>query len=96
MKTNSYAAQSATTPLAPFSFERRAPGEREVRIEILFCGICHSDVHTVRDEWQGTTYPCVPGHEIVGRVTEAGAKVETSRRVTSPVSAASSIRAAPV
>lgn len=76
MKTNSYAAQSATTPLAPFSFERRAPGEREVRIEILFCGICHSDVHTVRDEWQGTTYPCVPGHEIVGRVTEAGAKVE--------------------
>ena len=76
MKTNSYAAQSATTPLAPFSFERRAPGEREVRIEILFCGICHSDVHTVREEWQGTTYPCVPGHEIVGRVTEAGAKVE--------------------
>ena len=76
MKTKSYAAQSATTPLAPFSFERRAPGEREVRIEILFCGICHSDVHTVREEWQGTTYPCVPGHEIVGRVTEAGAKVE--------------------
>jgi len=75
MKTKSYAASSATTPLAPFSMERRAPGEHDVRIEILFCGVCHSDVHTVRNEWQGTTYPCVPGHEIVGRVMEAGAKV---------------------
>jgi uncharacterized zinc-type alcohol dehydrogenase-like protein len=80
MKTNSYAARSATTPLAPFSFERRAPGEREVRIEILFCGICHSDVHTVRNEWQGTIYPCVPGHEIVGRVIEVGAKVEKFKK----------------
>jgi uncharacterized zinc-type alcohol dehydrogenase-like protein len=75
MKTNSYAASSATTPLAPFSLERRVPGERDVQIEILFCGVCHSDVHTVRNEWQGTTYPCVPGHEIVGRVTKVGAKV---------------------
>ena len=77
MKTHSYAATSATTPLAPFSFERRTPGERDVRIEILYCGICHSDVHTVRNEWQGTTYPCVPGHEIVGRVLEVGTKVTT-------------------
>lgn len=80
MKTNSYAAQSATTLLAPFSFDRRDPGETDVKIEILFCGICHSDVHTVRDEWQGTTYPCVPGHEIVGRVIEVGAKVENFKK----------------
>jgi len=76
MKTNSYAANSATTPLAPFSLERRVPGEHDVQIEILFCGVCHSDVHTVRNEWQGTTYPCVPGHEIVGRVIQVGAHVQ--------------------
>lgn len=76
MKTKSYAATAATTPLAPFSFDRRDPGEHDVQIEILFCGICHSDVHTVRNEWQGTTYPCVPGHEIVGRVIKVGTKVE--------------------
>lgn len=76
MNTKSYAAKSATTPLASFSLERRVPGEHDVQIEILFCGVCHSDVHTVRNEWQGTTYPCVPGHEIVGRVTKVGAKVQ--------------------
>jgi uncharacterized zinc-type alcohol dehydrogenase-like protein len=76
MKTKSYAANTATTPLAPFSFDRRDPGERDVQIEILFCGVCHSDVHTVRNEWHGTTYPCVPGHEIIGRVIKVGAKVE--------------------
>lgn len=76
MKTKSYAANSATTPLAPFHLERRVPGEHDVRIEILFCGVCHSDVHTVRDEWQGTAYPCVPGHEIVGRVIQVGAQVQ--------------------
>ena len=75
MKTNAYAAQNATTPLAPFTFERRELGEDDVQIEILYCGVCHSDLHTVRSEWQGTTYPCVPGHEIVGRVTKVGAKV---------------------
>lgn len=75
MKTKSYAANAATTPLAPFSFDRRDPGERDVQIEILFCGVCHSDVHTVRNEWHGTTYPCVPGHEIIGRVIKVGAKV---------------------
>ena len=76
MNTKAYAATSATTPLAPFSVERREPGEHDVQIEILFCGVCHSDVHTVRNEWHGTTYPCVPGHEIIGRVIKVGAKVE--------------------
>ena len=76
MKTKSYAANSATTPLAPFNLERRAPGEHDVQIEILFCGVCHSDVHTVRNEWHGTTYPCVPGHEIIGRVIRVGAHVK--------------------
>jgi len=76
MKTNAYAAQSATAPLAPFTIQRRGPGPHEVQIEILFCGVCHSDVHTVRDEWHGTTYPCVPGHEIIGRVTKVGAQVK--------------------
>lgn len=76
MKTHSYAASSARTPLAPFSLERRVPGEDDIQIEILFCGVCHSDVHTVRNEWQGTTYPCVPGHEIIGRVISVGAHVK--------------------
>ena len=66
MKTNGYAARSAKEPLAPWSFERRATGPRDVAIDILFCGVCHSDLHTVRSEWPGTVYPCVPGHEIVG------------------------------
>jgi len=76
MKTISYAAQTASSQLAPFSFERRDPGQRDVQIEILFCGVCHSDLHTVRNEWHGTIYPCVPGHEIIGRVIKLGAKVE--------------------
>jgi alcohol dehydrogenase (NADP+) len=76
MKTNAYAAQNATTPLAPFSLQRRDVGEHDVQIEILYCGVCHSDLHTVRSEWGGTTYPCVPGHEIVGRVVKVGAHVQ--------------------
>jgi alcohol dehydrogenase (NADP+) len=75
MKTLSYAAQNATTPLAPFNFERRDVGKHDVQVEILYCGVCHSDLHTVRNEWQGTTYPCVPGHEIVGRVVKVGEHV---------------------
>ena len=67
-----YAAQSATSPLAPFSFQRREPGPKDVRIEILYCGVCHSDIHTVRNEWNNTIYPALPGHEIVGRVTAVG------------------------
>ncbi len=74
-KTNAYAAYSATTPLAPYSFGRRDPGPHDVQIEILFCGVCHSDLHTVRSEWEGTVYPMVPGHEIVGRVSRVGAEV---------------------
>jgi alcohol dehydrogenase (NADP+) len=76
VKTNAYAAQSATTPLAPFNIERRDVGQDDVQIEILYCGVCHSDLHTVRSEWQGTSYPCVPGHEIVGRVVKVGAGVD--------------------
>ncbi|MDQ3947579.1 MAG: alcohol dehydrogenase catalytic domain-containing protein, partial [Thermoproteota archaeon] len=63
-----YSAASATSPLAPTTIPRRDPSEDDVQIEILFCGICHSDLHTVRNEWGGAVYPCVPGHEIVGRV----------------------------
>lgn len=73
--TKAYAAPSATAPLAPFSFERREPTPNDVQIDILFCGVCHSDIHTVRDEWGGTIYPCVPGHEIVGRVVKVGSGV---------------------
>jgi uncharacterized zinc-type alcohol dehydrogenase-like protein len=73
-----YSAASATSPLASTTIPRRETTERDVQIEILFCGICHSDLHTVRDEWHSimpTTYPCVPGHEIVGRVTTVGSAV---------------------
>ena len=71
-----YAARSADLPLAPFAFERREPGPHDVRIEILYCGVCHSDLHTARNEWQNTLYPSVPGHEIVGRVTAVGNAVD--------------------
>jgi len=74
-----YAAQSADAPLTPFSFERRELRPNDVRIDILYCGVCHSDLHTVRSEWPGTVYPCMPGHEIVGRVTEAGPDVTKFR-----------------
>lgn len=70
-----YAAFSATTPLGPFSFERREPREDDVVIDIKYCGVCHSDIHMVRDEWGGASYPMVPGHEIVGVVQAVGAKV---------------------
>jgi uncharacterized zinc-type alcohol dehydrogenase-like protein len=74
-KTPAFAAQAATTPLAAFSIERRDPGPNDVAIEILFCGVCHSDIHQARNEWGNSQYPMVPGHEIVGRVTKVGAKV---------------------
>jgi len=67
--TKGYAAQAATTPLTPFSFERRAVGPHDVQIEILYCGVCHSDIHQARGEWGNSIFPMVPGHEIVGRVT---------------------------
>jgi uncharacterized zinc-type alcohol dehydrogenase-like protein len=77
-QTKAYSAVNATSPLAATSIPRRDPTARDVRIEILFCGICHSDLHTARNEWSSvmqTTYPCVPGHEIVGRVTQVGSAV---------------------
>lgn len=74
-----YAARTAGGALAPFGFERRAPGPLDVEIEILFCGVCHSDLHTARGEWGGTVYPVVPGHEIVGRVSGTGAGVTRYR-----------------
>ena len=80
--TRAYAALSPTGAMQPFSIERRAIGPTDVSIQILFCGICHSDLHQVRNEWQGTIptqYPCVPGHEIVGRVTAVGNKVTRFR-----------------
>jgi uncharacterized zinc-type alcohol dehydrogenase-like protein len=70
-----FAAFTPTTPLAPHAFDRRMPGPADVQIEILFCGVCHSDLHAARGEWGGVEYPLVPGHEIVGRVTATGAKV---------------------
>jgi uncharacterized zinc-type alcohol dehydrogenase-like protein len=74
-----YAAQSATSGMAPFTIQRRSPRPQDVQIEILYCGVCHSDLHQVRNEWQNalpTVYPCVPGHEIVGRVVKAGSVVK--------------------
>src|SRR5215469_5947871 len=73
-----YAAGSATSPLTSSTIPRRDPTEHDVQLQILFCGICHSDLHTVRNEWASsspTVYPCVPGHEIVGRVTRVGSAV---------------------
>jgi alcohol dehydrogenase (NADP+) len=75
MSTKAYAAQSATAPLAPLSIDRRDPLATDIAIEILYCGVCHSDLHQARNEWHSTVYPCVPGHEIVGRVVRAGSKV---------------------
>jgi alcohol dehydrogenase (NADP+) len=74
--TKSYAALSATTPLVPLNIDRREPKPHDVQIEILYCGICHSDLHTVRNEWNNAVYPVVPGHEIVGRVTAVGSHVK--------------------
>lgn len=75
IKTKGYAAQTKTSPIARWDFERRDVGPTDVRIEILYCGICHSDIHQARDEWGGSIFPMVPGHEIVGRVTEVGKNV---------------------
>jgi len=75
MQAHAYAAHSATTSLAPFAFERREPGANDVSIDILYCGVCHSDLHTARGEWGGVNYPAVPGHEIVGRVAAVGPEV---------------------
>ena len=80
-----YSAASATSQVASTKIKRRDPTDRDVQIEILFCGICHSDLHQVRNEWSGvmpTVYPCVPGHEIVGRVTKVGTAVSKFKPVS--------------
>ena len=79
MNARGYAALSASTPLVPFRFERRDPRPDDVHIEILYCGVCHSDIHTVRDDWGPAAYPVVPGHEIIGRVVGVGSAVTRFR-----------------
>ncbi len=75
MTTKAYGAHAADKPLEALDIQRRAPGAHDVQIDIAYCGVCHSDLHTVRSEWGGTLYPCVPGHEIVGHVTAVGSDV---------------------
>ena len=73
--TRAYGATAADRPLEPLVIQRRAPGPTDVQVDIAYCGVCHSDLHTVRSEWSGTRFPCVPGHEIVGKVTGVGGSV---------------------
>ncbi|MBZ5856456.1 NAD(P)-dependent alcohol dehydrogenase [Flavihumibacter profundi] len=73
---HAYAAQNATTPLAPHDIQRREPGNHDVEIDILYCGVCHSDIHQARNEWGNSIFPMVPGHEIVGKVTRVGSHVK--------------------
>ena len=75
LKTKGYAVQSVASGFEPFDFERRDLGARDVLVEIQFCGVCHSDIHQARNEWQNSIYPMVPGHEIVGRIKQVGAEV---------------------
>ena len=75
MTTKAYGALTGDQPLQPLDIKRRAPGDHDVQIDIAFCGVCHSDIHQVRSEWAGTLYPCVPGHEIVGRISSVGPHV---------------------
>ena len=75
MTTKAYGAHAADKPVEALAIERRAPGPTDVQVDIAFCGVCHSDLHTVRSEWPGTLYPCVPGHEIVGHVSAVGSDV---------------------
>lgn len=75
LSTPAYAAYNPTDPLSPWTFDRRSPNPNDVLIDILYCGVCHSDLHQVRDEWGGSKYPMVPGHEIVGKVVQTGSDV---------------------
>ncbi|SFB21629.1 NAD(P)-dependent alcohol dehydrogenase [Azotobacter beijerinckii] len=79
MNTKAYGAYAGDQPLEPMQITRRASGAHDVQIAIAYCGVCHSDIHQVRAEWEGTLYPCVPGHEIVGRVTAVGGQVKGYR-----------------
>ena len=75
MKVRGYATPDRHSPLAPFEFERRSPRAKDVQIQIDHCGICHTDIHIARNDWGISQYPCVPGHEIIGRVTAVGSEV---------------------
>jgi uncharacterized zinc-type alcohol dehydrogenase-like protein len=75
ISTPAYAAQTPSSPLAPFTIERREPGPHEVLMDVLYCGVCHSDLHQARDEWGGGIFPMVPGHELAGKVTQVGSAV---------------------
>jgi uncharacterized zinc-type alcohol dehydrogenase-like protein len=77
--THAFGNHAADKPLEALKIKRREPGPRDVAIDILFCGVCHSDLHTALGEWGGTLYPCVPGHEIVGKVTAVGGEVAGGR-----------------
>ncbi|WP_373280640.1 alcohol dehydrogenase catalytic domain-containing protein [Methylomonas koyamae] len=79
LKSYGYAAYNPLTPLRAFQFERREPGPRDVLIDILYCGVCHSDLHQARNEWNGSSFPIVPGHEIVGKVAAVGGAVTSFR-----------------
>jgi uncharacterized zinc-type alcohol dehydrogenase-like protein len=76
MKILGYAVQNAHSILKPYHITRDEPGLNEVQIDILYCGVCHSDIHQAKNEWKNTVYPCMPGHEIIGRVTKTGSKVQ--------------------
>src|SRR5437763_14451659 len=76
LSVKAYAATAADKPIGPFELNRREPGAKDVEIEILFCGVCHSDLHTAGNEWETTVYPLVVGHDEVGRVTRAGAEAK--------------------
>src|SRR6266571_2244440 len=78
-RTPAYGAREAKAPVAPMTIERRDPGPHDVEMEILYCGICHSDVHQVKDDWGNTHFPVVPGHEVVGRVVSQGASASHFR-----------------
>src|SRR5689334_23293465 len=76
LPSKAYAAQSPTSGLAPFAFSRRTPGPHDVLIQIRYCGVCHTDIHFVRNDWGISIYPMIPGHEIVGVVSDVGAEVQ--------------------
>ena len=80
MKTFGYAAHSPDSPLVPYSFERRDLRENDVAMEVLYCGVCHSDLHMVQNDWDWTIYPIVPGHEIIGRVIATGSPAAIMER----------------
>ena len=84
LSARAFAALDRTTPLGPLAIDRREPEPHDVQIDILFCGVCHSDLHTVRSEWPGTMYPCVPGHEIAGRVNRLLDEVEAPMKAFLP------------